>query len=279
MRRLAVAGFGKLGSALVQGALQAGVVRAADVVVWARSEQRRRQAESMGLAAEPWPALVRDTSHLLLALKPQVFAEMTAQRPPLLPTTGVISVMGGWSVAHVGQRLGTDRVIRAMPNVGAAVRCSTTAVVIPESVPPQDAAFAMDLFGSVGAVLHVPESLMDTVTAVGASGVAYVCRMIEAMQRGAESLGASPAVARGLALGAADAAVALLRSEPHAQPQQVRERVTSPGGTTAAAMGVLESGGFETLVMQAVQAAQDRARSLDGGISRASGVDEPPRRP
>jgi pyrroline-5-carboxylate reductase len=163
--------------------------------------------------------------------------------------------------------------------VGAAVRSSTTAVVIPESVPPQDAAFAMDLFGSVGAVLHVPESLMDTVTAVGASGVAYVCRMIEAMQRGAESLGASPAVARGLALGAADAAVALLRSEPHAQPQQVRERVTSPGGTTAAAMGVLESGGFESLVMQAVQAAQDRARSLDGGSSRASGVDEPPRRP
>jgi len=132
MRRLAVAGFGKLGSALVQGALQAGVVRATDVVVSARSDERRRQAESMGLAVEPWPRLVRNASHLLLALKPQVFAEMTAQRPPLLPTAGVISVMGGWSVAHVGQRLGTDRVIRAMPNVGAAVRAGTTALVIPE---------------------------------------------------------------------------------------------------------------------------------------------------
>jgi len=131
MALLAVAGFGKLGSALVRGALSRGVVRAADVLVWARSEPRRKLAAEMGLALVEWPEVLHAAPTVLLALKPQAFESMTAGIQRVDPATHWISVMSGWTSAELTARLGGGPAIRAMPSVAASVGASTTGLCVP----------------------------------------------------------------------------------------------------------------------------------------------------
>ena len=142
MQALAVAGFGKLGSAIVRGAVAAGVVRPGEVTVWARSEARQDEARAMGLRLAPRPEVMAAAPRVLLALKPQVFATMTAERPTLAPDALVMSVMGGWSASNIGARLGTGAVVRAMPTIAAQVRASTTALCVPAGTAAGHAAFA-----------------------------------------------------------------------------------------------------------------------------------------
>ncbi len=255
--QLAVAGFGKIGSAITRGALTAGVVQKHQVVVWARSKERQAEAQSFGLALAPWPDVLRLAPNILLALKPQALADMTATHHPIAKDATVISVIAGWTCSALAQRLGVQRVIRAMPSVGASVRASTTAIATTDA----DATFATQLFSAVGPVVHVPEALIDAATAITSSGVAYACLFIESLQNAAEEMGVSKEAARLLALGAADAAVACLRAGD-ISAAALRNSVTSPAGTTAAALRVLTDGGFESLIRNAAMAARDRAAEL-----------------
>ena len=260
MHALAIAGFGKLGSALARGAIAAGVVRPEQVVVWARSEARQAEARSLGVLLAGWPEVMRSARHVLLALKPQVFAEMTAQRPPLHAEALVISVMGGWRAADLGARLGTDRVVRAMPTIAASQRASTTALCLPPALSEEDAAFAQRLFESVGTVVRMHETHIDAATATCGSGVGFACLFLEALERAARQAGVPEAEARALALGALQGAVAGVRAG--ASPAELRAAVTSPSGTTFAGLEALRAGAFESLVAQAVEAARARAAQL-----------------
>jgi pyrroline-5-carboxylate reductase len=264
MASLAVAGFGKLGSSIVRGAIDAGVVAAGDIVVWARSETRQAQADAWGLQRADWPSITCRADRLLLALKPQAFTAMTAERPPLQRGVAVLSVMGGWRSADIGGRLGTDRVIRAMPTVAASVGASVTALAIDERTPAEDARFARSLFEAVGRVVTLPEAMFDAATAVGASGVGFACLFLEALEHAATGMGMDATAARELAIGALDGAARCLRSES-VTPHELRQRVTSPGGTTAAGVQSLESGGLADLVRRAIEAATARAAELGRG--------------
>jgi pyrroline-5-carboxylate reductase len=266
MHTLAIAGFGKLGSAIARGALAAGVVRAAEVAVWARSEARQAQACELGLALMPWPAVLQAAPRVMLALKPQVFGEMTAQRPTLQPGALVISVMGGWRAADLGARLGTDRVIRAMPTVAAAQRASTTALCVPDHLTTGDADFAHRLFASVGTVVRLPESLIDAATGACGSGVGFACLFMESLEQAARTLGVPPEEARALALGALRGAAEGVQAGMG--PAELRAAVTSPAGTTAAGLEALRAGGFESLVRGAVEAAAARAAQLGAQADR-----------
>jgi pyrroline-5-carboxylate reductase len=261
MASLAIAGFGKLGSAIVRGAIGAGVVAAGDVVVWARSDVRRREATELGLRLADWPDVLGASDRVLLALKPQFFATMTAERPSPRSGAVVISVMGGWRAADVGRRLGTDHVIRAMPTVAAAVGASVTALAIGPGVPARHAEFARRLFAAVGSVLPLPEALFDAATAVGASGVGFTCLFVEALERAGLQVGLEATAARELAVGALEGAARCLRLEA-VSPDQLRQRVTSPGGTTAAGVQAMQSGDLEGLVTRGVEAAVARATEL-----------------
>lgn len=261
MQALAVAGFGKLGSAIVRGAVAAGVLRPDEVTVWARSEARQAEARAMGLHLAAWPAVTAAAPRVLLALKPQVFAQMTAERPPIAEGALVMSVMGGWSAASIGARLGTSVVVRAMPTIAAQVRASTTALCVPDGVPQDHAAFARRLFESIGPVLPMPESLIDAATAACGSGVGFACLFMEALETAAMRAGADAATARALALGAIEGAARCLR-EQGGGPAELRAQVTSPNGTTAAGLDALRDGGFESLVAKAFDAARHRAAEL-----------------
>ncbi|NBX25249.1 MAG: pyrroline-5-carboxylate reductase [Planctomycetes bacterium] len=261
MASLAVAGFGKLGSAIVRGAIDAGVVAPHEIMVWARSDARRTQAEAWGLRRAEWPTVLRASRRVLLALKPQVFGTMTAERPVLEPGATFLSVMGGWQARDIGLRMGTDRVIRAMPSVAAAVGASVTALAVPAGMDTEDADFARRLLGAVGRVIEMPESMFDAATAVGASGVGFACLFVEALESAAVQAGMDPAAARELAVGAVAGAGRCLQASGEA-PERLREQVTSPAGTTAAGVQALQAGGFGDLVRMAVDAARARAEQL-----------------
>lgn len=261
MASLAVAGFGKLGSAIVRGAIDGGVVAAHEVTVWARSDTRQTQARIWGLRHAEWPTVLTTSRRVLLALKPQVFNQMTMERPPLAPGAVIMSVMGGWRSADIGRRLGTDRVIRAMPNVAAAVRASVTALTVPASVDTEDGDFARRLFAAVGHVIEMPESMLGVATAVGASGVGFACLFVEALESAAVQAGMEPSAARELAVGAVVGAGRSLQVTGYG-PSDLRRQVTSPGGTTAAGVQALKAGGLGELVRRAVDAARARADEL-----------------
>jgi pyrroline-5-carboxylate reductase len=261
MATLAVAGFGKLGSALVRGALRQGVVEPEQVATWARSEARCAEARSLGLALVPWPEVMRAAPVVLLALKPQAFGEMTATAPRPDAGAVLLSVMGGWSARAIGARLGTELVARAMPTVAAAVGASVTALHLPPGLPPGPSTFIRRFLEAAGRVIDLPEPAMDAATALGASGVGFACAFLESMERAGRGTGLDAASASALALGALEGAVACVRGGVGG-PDAVRAQVTSPQGTTAAGLAQLQAGGLDELVSRAVRAAHERAREL-----------------
>jgi pyrroline-5-carboxylate reductase len=264
MAHLAVAGFGKLGSALVRGALARGVVQAHEVCVWARSEPRRQLANELGLQLVDWPDVLQSAPTVLLALKPQAFESMTAGISRADAATQWISVMSGWTASDLSAHLGGGCVIRAMPSVAASVGASTTGLCVPAGAPEQAADFARRFFGAVGPIVEIEESLLNAVTAVGASGVGFVYAFIEALEQAARQTGLSPEKAAALAIGAVEGAVACLRGGM-GSAAEIRAQVTSPGGTTAAGLAALEAGHMPAVIARAVMAARDRAQELGGG--------------
>ncbi|MGB5962265.1 MAG: pyrroline-5-carboxylate reductase [Coleofasciculaceae cyanobacterium] len=202
---------------------------------------------------------------LLLAIKPQVFevvaANIAVDEGSEAPLPVVISILAGVSLGKLQAAFGRQPVIRAMPNTPATVGAGMTALAAGQGVTLQQMAQARAIFESVGEVVEVPESLMDAVTGLSGSGPAYVAMMIEALADGGVAAGLPRAIASQLALSTVLGTAQLLqKSELH--PAVLKDRVTSPGGTTIAGVAELERGGFRSALIEAVQAAARRSGEL-----------------
>ena len=257
---LAVLGFGKLASAIVRGCISTGFLKASDVVVWARSDARMAQAHALGLKLVNMKTCAHSGNALLLSIKPQFFSELTSQLS-VPANTNVISVMAGWTSEQIATRLNLTHVIRAMPNVAAEVQAAVTALSIPKDCPAPAREFAQKLFASVGRVELLHESHLNAATAISSSGIAYLCLFIEALERAALQLGLPNDVAKNLSLDVLQG-VAKSASTVAFDAAALRASVTSPNGTTAAALAVLNAGEFSQLITCAAQAAKDRAAEL-----------------
>ena len=257
---LAVLGFGKLASAIVRGCISTGFLKASDVVVWARSDARMAQAHALGLKLVDMKTCAHSGNALLLSIKPQFFSELTSQLS-VPANTNVISVMAGWTSEQIATRLNVTHVIRAMPNVAAEVQAAVTALSIPKDFPAPAREFAQKLFASVGRVELLHESHLNAATAISSSGIAYLCLFIEALERAALQLGLPNDVAKNLSLDVLQG-VAKSASTVAFDAAALRASVTSPNGTTAAALAVLNAGEFSQLITRAAQAAKDRAAEL-----------------
>jgi pyrroline-5-carboxylate reductase len=201
---------------------------------------------------------------VVLAVKPQLMKEVCqeigpklAARPPL-----VVSVAAGIPTPSLARWLGDLAIVRAMPNTPAMVGCGATALFANHGTSAEQRTLAESLLRSVGTSIWIDdESLMDAVTAVSGSGPAYFFYMMEVMERAAIELGLAPAAARILtlqtALGAAKMAI-----ESNDDPATLRRKVTSPGGTTERAVGVLNDKRFANVIQAAVTAAAQRSREL-----------------
>jgi pyrroline-5-carboxylate reductase len=261
---IALAGCGKMGSALVAGWLAAGIARRVDIVdpalAAAPGDGRVRLAASPSAIADPPDAVV-------LAVKPQVMASvLPAWRPLARPGTVILSIAAGTTIAGLRAGLGEGAaVVRAMPNTPAAIGQGASVLVAGPGVDAAQRDLCGRLLAAVGSVDWVEdEGLMDAVTAVSGSGPAYVFLLIEALAAAAEGQGLPPDLAMRLARRTVTGAGALAAASTESAAE-LRRNVTSPGGTTAAALAVLGApDGLSPLMARAVEAAARRSRELAG---------------
>jgi pyrroline-5-carboxylate reductase len=264
MYKLGVIGAGNMGSAVLHGALSAGVLAPDRILVADINDDSRAIFEGLGCATTASTIDPAQCEQLMLAIKPQVFPAVAAAVGPLPASQVVISVMAGLSSANIRARLGDHaRIVRIMPNTPAQIGEGISAIALGAGAEPGDEALAEALFSAVGKTVRVDEAHMYAVTAVSGSGPAYVFRLAEAMEKAAQKIGLDAQVAHQLVTQTIRGAGILLSGDD-ADPIALREAVTSPGGTTAAALEVMNACGFEDVIIDAITAARDRGVTLDG---------------
>ena len=265
--RIGLIGAGALARALVRGFLATGWP-AADLWVTNRADDERLAAlRGQGLqATRDLDALTGAVDLLLLLTKPKdAPMVLEALRDRIGPGHRLISCMAGVSTQFIESTLGgVPRVLRAMPNLASAVGASATALAPGRYAEPSDVDAAVRLLRTVGEVVTVEEGMLDAVTAVAGSGPAYVFLLMEAMTEGAAALGLPGPVARALVAQTVSGAARLVTAG-EGSPAQLRQAVSSPGGTTLAGLGVLEEGGLRRLVALALLRATERSRALGQG--------------
>ena len=286
MARIAIIGGGSMGEALLSGLLQAGR-QVKDLVVAERDPERaRRLSQTYSVRVAPVADAVEYATYILVAVKPADvdavvgdIAEAVAKAEADSAEQVFVSVAAGVGTAFFESRLpaGTA-VIRAMPNAPAIVGAGMTALAAGRFVSGEQLSAVTDIFSAVGRVLSVPETQLDAVTAVSGSGPAYFMLMVEAMLVAGVAVGLSRSAATELVTQTLTGSAAMLLEriesrEPGAAgsradgPEdttaaQLRAMITSPGGTTAAALGELERGGLRAAVADAVLAAKARSEQL-----------------
>lgn len=276
-RRVAVLGGGVMGEALVGAVLRAGVP-AADVVVAEKAAARAAEVgERHGVATTADVAeAVRGAGVVILAVKPQdVAAALAAAGPALAPAALVVSVAAGLPIAFYEDRLpaGTP-VVRVMPNTPAVVGKGASGLAGGTAATREHVTRARELLAATGLVVEVPEHHLDAVTAVSGSGPAYVFYLVDALAEAGVLLGLPRAQALELAVATFEGSSALL-AESGEHPVVLRERVSSPGGTTVAALRQLDAHGVRAAVLAAAEAARDRSRQLAaeaGGAATGGGA-------
>ncbi|WP_126447075.1 pyrroline-5-carboxylate reductase [Sulfuricystis multivorans] len=257
-------GGGNMATALIGGLRQQGFSAAGIQVVDPVEETRARLTETYGVRSTPAidPAAL-NCEVLMLAVKPQIMKEALLPAAGKLTDQLVISIAAGLRLADISRWLGGyQRIVRSMPNTPALIGAGITGLYAPPAVDHADRAQAEKILRAVGRTLWVDdEALMDVVTAVSGSGPAYVFYFIEALQNAGAALGLGAETARLLAietfLGAAK--LAAKSTEP---VDQLRQRVTSKGGTTAAALEVFDGEALAAIVARGVAAAAARGREL-----------------
>jgi pyrroline-5-carboxylate reductase len=260
---LVLAGAGKMGGALLTGWLAQGLDPARVGVIEPHASDEIRALAAQGVKLNPAACSVGSVAALVVAVKPQMFNEAAAQLKSFVGSdTLVVSIMAGTTIAALRAGCG-GAVVRAMPNTPAAIGRGITVAVAAEGVTPEQRATANALLRATGAVEWVDdEALMDAVTAVSGSGPAYIFRLAEELARAGVAAGLPAELAAKLARDTVAGSGELLhRSDLDAAT--LRQNVTSPGGTTAAALGVLMGeNGLKELMTRAVAAAAARSKEL-----------------
>jgi pyrroline-5-carboxylate reductase len=260
---IVLAGAGKMGGAMLAGWLAQGLdAKHVGVIEPHPSDDIRALAER-GLHLNPSPRKTGVAATLVVALKPQMFREAGAMLKSFAgPSTLVVSIMAGTTIASIGQVCG-GIVVRAMPNTPAAIGRGITVAVAASQVSASQRAVADALLRATGSVEWIDdESLMDAVTAVSGSGPAYIFLLAEELARAGVEAGLPLALATRLARETVAGSGELLHRSELASAT-LRQNVTSPGGTTAAALEVLMGkDGMQPLLTRAVAAATRRSKEL-----------------
>ncbi len=265
-RQVTFIGAGNMAEALVKGLVEGGYPAGRIAVTDTREERLKYFRDAFGVAGgKSNVEAARAAEVLFLAVKPQVFGEVLAElRGAIKRDALVISIAAGVRAARIEEALGEGiRVVRVMPNTPALVGAGVSAICAGRHASDGDLATAETLLKSVGVVVRVTESLMDAVTAVSGSGPAYVFYLMEAMLASAAGLGLDAGTARKLVIGTV-AGAARLAAAADVGPEELRARVTSKGGTTAAAIGALDERGVKAALEEAIRAAERRSRELSG---------------
>jgi pyrroline-5-carboxylate reductase len=268
MTRLAVLGGGKMGEALVAGLVASGWRKPSEIVVTGRREERLSELfDNYGVETLlDNAAAVTGAEVVVLAVKPQdieiLLSDISAH---VAADQTVLSVVAAIPTSFIEARLGSDvPVVRAMPNTPSIVHEGMAGIAAGKHASEESLKLASEVLSHVGRVVTVPESYLDAVTAISGSGPAYFALLAEAMIEAGILLGLSREISTELVIQTMLGSAKLLRDE-HMHPVELREMVTSPGGTTIRAIRVLEQSGVRAAFLNAIQAAMERSQELAQG--------------
>jgi pyrroline-5-carboxylate reductase len=281
-RVIATVGSGVMAEALVAGLLRASVVTPAQIVAsHPRAERRQALETAHGIRTVASNAdAVREADIVLLAIKPQMLARVAADiRPALRPGQLVISILAGATTTALTELLGHDAVVRAMPNTPAQLGHGMTVWYATPEVSAEQRAQASALLETLGAQLEVDdERFVAMATAVSGTGPTYVFLVMEALIDAAVHLGFPRHVAHDLVVETLEGST-FFAKQSAMHPAVLRNMVTSPGGTSAAALHELESGRLRTVLSEAVWAAYRRTVELGEQLETAARATAPASRP
>lgn len=267
---LSFIGAGNMAEAIVNAVLTRGLFRAEKIIAADPSAGRLSLFAGLGVECTPNNTDACDASTILLCVKPQMMAAaLNDLRAVVSPTQLIITIAAGVSTASIEQQLPPgSRVVRVMPNTPMLVGEGAAAICGGRHATSADLDRARNIFETAATVVDVSEDQMDTVTAVSGSGPAYFFYLVEHMIAAATNLGLSPIQAQQLVYQTASGAAKML-AESNDSPADLRRKVTSPGGTTAAAIEVFEKSSVGKNIEDAIAAAQRRGRELGAAASRA----------
>jgi pyrroline-5-carboxylate reductase len=264
---LVLVGCGKMGGAMLEGWLRMGLRGSSVNVIDPNAGHSLVSiCDQHDISLNPSPEMISAPEVLVLGIKPQMLESAAPDIVPFIgPNTLVVSILAGKTIGDIKARLPAKAVVRAMPNLPASVQRGVTGCAASPEVSEDQREVADLLMSGIGRVEWVAdEALIDAVTAVSGSGPAYVFYLTECLAKAGAALGLPADLAARLARGTVEGAGELLHRSD-LPPSTLRENVTSPGGTTAAALAVLMAGdGLEPLMREAVAAARKRAEELSG---------------
>lgn len=262
-------GAGNMAEAIARAALDSALLEPGQMIAADPDPGRREVFKRLGVAvADANDPVITGSRHILLAIKPQTLGQVAADvgRQIDVDAQIVISIMAGVTIQRMCDVMGKPvRIVRVMPNMPLMIGCGMAAVAVGPNARPGDDALALRLFGAAGEAVSLPESQLDAVTAVSGSGPAYIFYLAEAMTEAAHALGLdahADLFVRQTILGSAR-----LLSDSDRSAADLRRQVTSPGGTTAAAVNHLEGNAMTQVFVNAIKAAADRSRELNQGGS------------
>ncbi|MBI5260129.1 MAG: pyrroline-5-carboxylate reductase [Burkholderiales bacterium] len=264
---IAFIGGGNMASALIGGLVQSGRAPQSILVVDPGAEQRQRLEARFGVRTQAAAdATLAGCSLLVWAVKPQLFSTAAAPCAAHVGQALQLSVMAGIRCSAIAQALGQPlaqaRIVRSMPNTPALIGRGIAGLYATPAVRPEDRARVDQVLQPTGALMWLAqEADLDAVTALSGSGPAYVYYFVEAMMAAAAEMGLTPEQGKQLALATFDGAAALAQQSDE-PPAVLRERVTSKGGTTYAALQAMQADGVGPAITRAVRAAQQRAKEL-----------------
>ena len=265
--KLGVIGGGVMGEALLSRLVDKKIYAASAVTVSDPLPERQAELkQKYGVHTTADNGFIVETANvILLAVKPQIFPRVVAGLNQSLvgdrPSNQVVvSILAGTSLEQLETAFPDTSIVRAMPNTPAIVGSGITAIAPGQHTSSEQMAIARQLFEAVGQVVEVPESMMDAVTGVSGSGPGFLALVAESMIDGGVLAGLPRAIATQLALQTLKGTADLLQSGVH--PAELKDRVTSPGGTTIAGIEQMELAGVRAAMMQAVKAAYMRSKEL-----------------
>ena len=264
--KLGIIGGGVMGEALLSRLIDRGLYAPNDILVSEPQAARQNAlAQMYGVQVTADNRAAAEADVLLLAIKPQIFSAVATTLAGLFETRSspllVLSILAGTPLSKLEAAFPQQPVVRAMPNTPATVGAGMTAIAPGTHTLAHHLAQARQIFEAVGEVVEVPEASMDAVTGLSGSGPGYVALVIEALADGGVAAGLPRAIALKLALQTVKGTAQLLQ-ESGKHPGELKDQVTSPGGTTIAGIAALERAGLRSALIEAVQAASRRSQEL-----------------
>lgn len=267
MKKIVFIGAGSIAEALIHGWVENEVIPSDCMYISNRSNQQRLQelASKYGVQQLESYEQLSDADLIILAMKPKdARLAMDAIRPYIEPDVAVLSVLAGISIATIEDHLGARPIARVMPNTSATIGMSASGIAFNQLVNDAQHALYIQMLEAIGIVIEVEEDKLHAVTALSGSGPAYLYYLIEAFERVGTEFGLTKEIVRKLMVQTIAGSAEMLKSVKE-EPEVLRKKVTSPGGTTEAGIKALEAMAFNDAIANCIRSAENRSRELARG--------------